>query len=81
MDGTTETLLIILITLISTLIIISLAALTATVIAINMLIKKVQLTTDLAAETLTVIRDRVAKPVGIIGSVRHIYKIARRKKK
>ena len=81
MDGITETLLIILITIISTLTIVSLAILIAMVLAINKLIKKVQLTTDLAAQTLIVIRDKAAKPVGIIGSARLIYKIVRRKKK
>ena len=80
MNGTTETLLIILITLISTLIIVGLAILIAMMIAIDKLIKKAQLTTDIAVETLTIIRDRVAKPVGIMGSARRIYKIVRHKK-
>jgi hypothetical protein len=79
MDGSTETLLIVLITLISTLTIVALAMVIAAVVAINKLIKKIQLASDTAVDTMASIKQQVVKPLGLFGAARYMYKLIKRK--
>jgi predicted Holliday junction resolvase-like endonuclease len=79
MESSTETLLVILITILSFLIIVSLAVMIALIMAVRKLVKKIQMTTDAASETVFLLRQRLVKPAGLFGAVRYMAKKFKRK--
>jgi hypothetical protein len=78
MESSTETLLIVLITILSVLAIIALAAIVAFVVALRKLLKKVELATDAASESVFMIRNNLLKRAGLLATLKYLPKLFRR---
>lgn len=79
MESSTETLLIILVSVLSALAIIALAVFIALVVAAKKLLKKIELVTDAASETVFLIRKRMIKKAGILVTLKNLPKLFKRK--
>lgn len=74
MDSTTQTLLIVLITLLSVIIIVALICITVIVISLRRLLDKVHTIADSSGQSLDLLKQQLARKATVLGVLRYVMK-------